>query len=161
MLMGLGLKERIELMRQGIIQRYIVPMLEMHGYMVSEWKRPISLEDMILRDEGWMPQYTQFTTWETYTRTPPLHIYFNTFAGDVFEKAYKFCFVEFLIPWINYKLPPNLIGMFTRLNLKNGGYIWKNKIILDLSNLEVSVREIERNYDDLVLKLVESGIIKD
>jgi len=157
--MELGLRERIELMRQGIIQRYIIPTLEMHGYIVSNWKRPISLEDMILRDEGWVPQYTQFTTWETYTRGSPLHIYFNTFAGDIFERAYKFCFVEFLLPWENYNLPPKLIGVFTRLNLKNGGYIWKNKIILDLSNLEWCVKEIERNYDDLVLKLAENNIV--
>ena len=159
--MEIGLKERIEMMRQGIIHRYIVPMLEIRGYMVSDWKRPISLEDMILRDEGWVPQYTQFTTWETYTRNSPLYIYFNTFAGDVFERAYKFCFVEYLLPWVNYRLNPRLIGTFTRLNLKDGGYIWKNKIMIDLSVPDLCVREIDRNYDDLVLKLIEYKVISD
>ncbi|MEM4407837.1 MAG: hypothetical protein QXI19_03755, partial [Candidatus Caldarchaeum sp.] len=71
----LTLKEKIELMRQGIIHRYVIPTLESRGFMVSGWKRPVSLEDKTLRDEGWMPLYSAFTTWETYSRNAPLHVY--------------------------------------------------------------------------------------
>ena len=46
--MRLSLRERLELLRQGVIRGYIIPSLEERGYMVSTWKRPISLEDLSL-----------------------------------------------------------------------------------------------------------------
>ncbi|MDJ0270123.1 MAG: hypothetical protein NXY59_06215 [Aigarchaeota archaeon] len=155
--MGLGLKERIELMRQGIIHRYIIPSLEMRGFIVADWKRPISLEDMILRDEGWIPQYTPYTTWETYKRDAPLYLYFNTFYGDVYERAYRHCFVEYIINLHNYPLPPKLLGIFTRLNVENG-YYWKHRVAIDLTYPENAVTEIDSKYDELTLLLSREGI---
>lgn len=156
--MGLSLKEKIELMRQGIIHRYVVPTLESRGFMVSDWKRPVSLEDKILRDEGWIPVYTSFTTWETYSRTPPLHIYFNTFYGDIHEKAYRVCFVEFILSKHNYRLPPAVTGVFTRLNVENG-YYWKHKIPVNLDVPESAVNDIDSTYDELLLMLSRAKVI--
>ncbi|MCS7110161.1 MAG: hypothetical protein NZ956_01660 [Candidatus Caldarchaeum sp.] len=156
--MTLSLKEKIELMRQGIIHRYVVPTLELRGFLVSEWKRPISLEDKILRDDGWKPIYTNFTTWETYSRNAPLHIYFNTFYGDIHEKAYRVCFVEFILNKHNYRLPPTVTGVFTRLNVENG-YYWKHKIPVNLDVPESAVNDIDSRYDELLLALSRAKVI--
>lgn len=156
--MTLSLKEKIELMRQGIIHRYIVPTLEMRGFLVSSWKRPVSLEDKILRDEGWMPNYTGFTTWETYSRNAPLHVYFNTFYGDIHEKAYRVCFVEFILNKHKYRLPPQVTGVFTRLNVHNG-YYWKHRIPVNLEVPESAVNDIDSRYDELLLMLARAKVI--
>ncbi|MCS6784096.1 MAG: hypothetical protein RMI43_05890 [Candidatus Caldarchaeum sp.] len=156
--MTLSLKEKIELMRQGIIHRYIVPTLELRGFLVSEWKRPISLEDKILRDDGWKAIYTNFTTWETYSRNAPLHVYFNTFYGDIHEKAYRVCFVEFILNKHNYRLPPAVTGIFTRLNVENG-YYWKHKIPINLDVPESAVNDIDSRYDELLLALSRAKVI--
>jgi len=155
------MRERLELMRQGIIRGYIIPSLEERGYMVSEWKRPVSLEDMILRDDGWKPLYTQFTTWETYRKDYPIYVFFNTFYGDVYEKAYRNCFVEFILKAKNYNLAPSLIGVFTRLNVREGGYYWKQRIPIDLSFPEICVKEIDGTYDELVMELGKAGVLKE
>ena len=153
-------RERIELMRQGIVRGAIIPRLEADGFMVSAWKRPISLEDMELRDEGWVPYFTQYTSWETYIREEPLHIYFNTFYGDVYERAYRHCFVEYLLPIRSSRIPLELIGTFSRLNLKDGGHIWKHRIMVDISDPDAAVAEIEKVYDELLLALIEAGLVK-
>ncbi|GBC71708.1 hypothetical protein HRbin02_01496 [Candidatus Calditenuaceae archaeon HR02] len=157
--MNLSLRERIELMRQGIIQRAIIPLLEMRGFFPSAWKRPVSLEDMELREDGWVPFFTRFTTWETYVRDEPLNLYFNTFYGDVHEKAYRFCFVEYILPWPNYDLDRRLVGVFTRLNLKGGGYIWKCKRMVDITSPDSALVDIEKNYDELLLALMDANIV--
>jgi len=157
--MMVSLKEKIEMMRQGIIHRYVIPMLEERGFMVSDWKRPISLEDQVLRDEGWRPLYTVYTTWETYSRDAPLYVYFNTFYGDVHEKAYKHCFVEFLLRIHNRSLPPNVTGVFTRLNVSNG-YYWKHRIPVSLDIPESVVRDIDGTYDELLLLLTRENVIE-
>lgn len=128
--------------------------------MVSSWKRPVSLEDMVLRDDGWKPIYTQFTTWETYKRDYPLYIFFNTFYGDVYEKAYKNCFIEFLIKVLNYELAPSLIGVFTRLNVMDG-YYWKHRIPVNLTFPEACVKEIDATYDELVMELGKAGVLEE
>lgn len=151
--MDMSLRVRIELMRQGIIQRGIIPKLEERGFLPSPWRRPVSLEDLELREGSWAPNYSVYTTWETYKREGPLHVFFNTFSGDVFERAYRYCFVEYLIPWLNFDLNINLIGVFTRLNLRDGGYIWKKKTLIDLTNIDAAVNEIEKNHDELLLEL--------
>ena len=120
--------------------------------MVSDWKRPVSLEDQVLRDEGWIPLYTPYTTWETYTRDAPLHVYFNTFYGDVYEKAYKHCFVEFILRRHNRSLPPEVTGIFTRLNVSDG-YYWKHRIPVSLDIPESVVKDIDSKYDELLLLL--------
>lgn len=148
-------------MRQGVVRGYIIPRLEERGYMVSKWKRPVSLEDMILRDDGWKPLYTQFTSWETYKRDYPLYIFFNTFYGDVYEKAYKNCFVEFLIRFPNYNLDSSLIGVFTRLNIMSGGYYWKHRIPINLTFPEACVKEIDATYDELVMELGKVGALEE
>jgi hypothetical protein len=153
-------RERIELMRQGIVRGAIIPRLEADGYMVSAWKRPVSLEDMELRDEGWVPYFTQYTSWETYIREEPLHIYFNTFYGDVYERAYRHCFVEYLLPIRSSRIPLELIGTFSRLNLRDGGHIWKHRIMVDISDPDAAVAEIEKVYDELLLALIEAGLVK-
>jgi hypothetical protein len=61
-------------------------MLESRGFLVTNWKRPISLEDKVLRDDGWIPVYTSFTTWETYAKNEPLHIYFTHFTATSMKK---------------------------------------------------------------------------
>ncbi len=156
--MTLTLKEKIELMRQGIIHRFIIPSLELRGFIVSNWKRPISLEDKMLRDEGWVPLYTAFTTWETYSRNAPLHVYFNTFYGDVYEKAYRICFVEFILNKHNYKLPPAVTGIFTRLNTEDG-YYWKHRILINLDFPNSAVNDIDSKYDELMLALTRAKVI--
>jgi len=158
--MTLSAAAKLELMRQGIIHRYIIPTLEIRGFIVSRWKRPVSFEDMILRDEGWIPQYTPFTTWETYVRDAPLFLYFNSFYGDVYERAYKHCFVEYLINVKNYSLSPELTGIFTRLNVE-GGYYWKNRVPVDLSAPDKAVNDIDNRYDELVLALSQTGTLSD
>ncbi|MCS7145836.1 MAG: hypothetical protein RMJ28_04800 [Nitrososphaerota archaeon] len=157
--MELSLRERIELMRQGIIQRAIIPLLEERGFFPSPWKRPVSLEDMELREDGWIPFYTRYTTWETYVRGEPLHLYFNTFYGDVHEKAYRYCFVEYMLPWPNFDLNRRLIGLFTRLNLRGGGYVWKCKRMVDITVPASALMDIEKNYDELLLALMEAGVV--
>jgi len=159
--MRLSLRERLELLRQGVIRGYIIPSLEERGYMVSTWKRPISLEDMILREDGWKPIYTRFTSWETYTRDYPLYLYFNTFYGDVYEKAYKNCFIEFLLNVKNLKLKPKLIGTFTRLNLPGGGYYWKHRMAINLNFPETCVKEIDATYDQLIIMLDKEGMLEE
>jgi len=154
------MRERLELIRQGVIRGYIIPSLEERGYMVSSWKRPISLEDMILREDGWKPIYTRFTSWETYTRGYPLYLYFNTFYGDVYEKAYKNCFVEFLLNVKNLRLPASLIGVFTRLNLPEGGYYWKHRIPLNLSFPDTCIKEIDATYDELIILLDRENMLE-
>jgi len=154
------LKERIEMLRQGILHRYVIPALEERGFIVSDWKRPQSLEDMVLREEGWVPLYTQFTTWETYYRDSPLYIYFNTFYGDVYEKAYKICFVEFIINAPSFPLKKSLVGIFTRLNVKDG-YYWKTRMPIDLSFPDVYVNEIESKYCELTLLMSREGVIEE
>lgn len=158
--MSLSMRERLELMRQGVVRGYIIPSLEERGYMVSQWRRPISLEDMVLRDDGWHPIYTRFTSWETYTRDHPLYIFFNTFYGDVYEKAYRICFVEFLLNVLNLDLKSSLIGVFTRLNVQEGFY-WKHRIPIDLSFPDVCVKEIDATYDELVVLLDREGVLKE
>ncbi len=158
--MPISLKERIEMLRQGILHRYVIPALEERGFMVSDWKRPRSLEDMVLRDEGWIPLYTQFTTWETYSRDSPLYVYFNTFYGDVYEKAYRICFVEFIINVLNFPLKKSLVGTFTRLNVKDG-YYWKTRMPIDLSFPEACVSEIDGKYDELTLLMSREGVIDE
>ncbi|MEM0444639.1 MAG: hypothetical protein QXO86_05555 [Nitrososphaerota archaeon] len=157
--MELNLRERIELMRQGIIQRALIPLLEERGFFPSFWKRPVSLEDMELREDGWMPFYTRYTTWETYVREEPLNLYFNTFYGDVHEKAYRYCFVEYLLSWPNYELNKRLVGLFTRLNLRSGGYIWKCKRMVDITSPDSALMDIEKNYDELLLALMDAGVV--
>ncbi len=157
--MTLSLRERLELMRQGVVRGYIIPSLEERGYIVSGWKRPISLEDKILRDGGWEPIYTRFTSWETYRKDQPLYIFFNTFYGDVYERAYRNCFVEFLLNAPNLRLKPSLIGIFTRLNTGNG-YYWKHRIPIDLNYPEACVRDIDATYDELTLTLSKEGVLK-
>lgn len=156
--MSIGLRERIELLRQGIIRGYIIPAMEERGFFVSQWKRPISLEDMQLREDGWIPIYTQFTTWETYNRDWPLYIYFNTFYGDIYERAYKVCFVEFLINVLNFPLKKSLVGVFTRLNVKDG-YYWKVRMPIDLSFPDACVKEIDAKYDELALLMSKEGVM--
>jgi hypothetical protein len=158
--MTLGLRERLELIRQGIIRGYIIPGLEEKGYMVTTWKRPISLEDMVLKDGGWRPIYTQFTSWETYAKDHPLHVYFNTFYGDLYEKAYRICFIEYLISVKNLQLPPRLIGIFTRLNLPEGGYYWKHRISVDLNFPDTCIKEIDATYDELLVMLDREGLLE-
>lgn len=158
--MSIGLKERIELLRQGVIRGYIIPALEERGFLVSDWERPVSYEDMQLREDGWIPIYTQFTSWETYCRDHPLYIYFNTFYGDIYEKAYKVCFVEFLINVLNFPLKKSLVGIFTRLNVKDG-YYWKVRMPVDLSFPEACVKEIDAKYDELALLMSKEGVIDD
>jgi len=158
--MSLGMRERLELMRQGVVRGYIIPSLEERGYMVSNWRRPLSLEDMVLRDDGWRPIYTRFTSWETYTKGYPLYVFFNTFYGDVYEKAYRICFVEFLLNAPNLNLKPSLIGVFTRLNVEDGFY-WKHRIPIDLSFPEVCVKEIDSTYDELLTILSREGVLKE
>jgi hypothetical protein len=157
--MDLLLRERIELLRQGIIHRAIIPLLEERGFLPSGWKRPVSLEDMELREEGWVPVYTRYTTWETYARGSPLLLYFNTFYGDVHEKAYRYCFVEYILPWKNYQLDHSLVGVFTRLNLLGGGHVWKSKHMVDITSVDRSISELEKNYDELLLALMAAGIL--
>jgi hypothetical protein len=152
------LKERIEILRQGIIHRCIIPMLESRGFLVTNWKRPISLEDKVLRDDGWIPVYTSFTTWETYAKNEPLHIYFNTFYGDIHEKAYRICFVEYILNKHNYRLPPAVTGVFTRLNTENG-YYWKHRSPISLEVPDAAITEIDSMYDELLLKLARAGVI--
>ncbi|MCS6770376.1 MAG: hypothetical protein NZ570_08085 [Candidatus Caldarchaeum sp.] len=156
--MALTLKERIELMRQGVLHRYVIPMLEARGFMVSSWKRPVSLEDKILREDGWIPNYTSFTTWETYSRNTPLHIYFNTFYGDIHEKAYRICFVEYILSKHNYRLPPVATGVFTRLNTENG-YYWKHRSPINLDVPESAVSDVDSKYDELFLLLGRAKVI--
>lgn len=158
--MGLSLREKLELIRQGVIRGYIIPMLEERGYMVSCWKRPVSLEDMILKDGSWQAIYTKFTSWETYTRDHPLYVYFNTFYGDVYEKAYRNCFVEFLLNVKNLKLGARLVGLFTRLNLPGGGYYWKHRIVIDLNFPDTCVKEIDATYDELLIALDKEGLLE-
>lgn len=148
------------MLRQGIIRGYIIPGLEERGYMVSPWKRPVSLEDMVLKDGGWQALYTRFTSWETYTRDHPLYVYFNTFYGDVYEKAYRNCFVEFLLNVKNLELSPRLIGLFTRLNLPGGGYYWKHRIVIDLNFPDACLREIDATYDELLIALDKEGLLE-
>jgi hypothetical protein len=155
---GLTLREKIELMRQGIIHRYIIPALELRGFLPGTWRRPVSLEDLELRDDTWAPNYSRFTTWETYVREQPLHIYFNTFYGDIYEKAYRHCFIEYIIPWMNYDLNSSLVGVFTRLNLRDGGYVWKSKYMVSISDPDEALSEIEKHYDELLLLLMRAGI---
>ncbi|MCS7142625.1 MAG: hypothetical protein NZ920_02345 [Aigarchaeota archaeon] len=152
--MSLGQRERIELLRQGILHRAVVPLLEMRGFFPSNWRRPISLEDLELREDGWVPVYSQYTTWETYVREHPLHVFFNTYYGDVYERAYRHCFVEFILPFRNEEIDSSLIGLFTRLNLKEGGYVWKNKQLVDISDPKSAVAEIENHYDQLLLEVI-------
>lgn len=158
--MSLGLRERLELIRQGILRGYIIPGLEEKGYMVTFWRRPISLEDMVLKDGAWKPLYTQFTSWETYAKDHPLYVYFNTFYGDVYEKAYRNCFVEFLLNIKNLRLPPKLIGIFTRLNLPGGGYYWKHRISIDLNFPDACIKEVDAIYDELLILLDRESILK-
>jgi len=158
--MSLTLRERLELLRQGVIRGYIIPCLEERGYMVSHWRRPISLEDMVFRDGAWRPMYTRFTSWETYAKDHPLFVYFNTFYGDVYEKAFRNCFVEFLLNVKNLKLSPRLIGVFTRLNLPEGGYYWKHRISIDLNFPDACIREIDATYDELLLLLDKEGLLE-
>ncbi|MEM4467167.1 MAG: hypothetical protein QXE61_03740 [Nitrososphaerota archaeon] len=153
-------RERIELMRQGIIRGYIIPTLEERGYMVSLWKRPISYEDMYLRDDGWIPLYTQFTTWETYRKDYPLYLFFNTFYGDVYEKAYRNCFVEYILNIPNFNLTTSLIGVFTRLNVKDA-YFWKHRIPIDLSFPDICVKIIDATYDELIMMLAKEGALDE
>ncbi|MEM4297639.1 MAG: hypothetical protein QW815_04650 [Nitrososphaerota archaeon] len=157
--MMVSLRERIEMMRQGVIHRYVIPMLEMRGFMVSDWKRPISLEDQILRDDGWKPIYTAYATWETYTRDAAIYLYFNTFYGDVHEKAYKHCFVEYLLRMHNRSLPPSVLGIFTRLNVSDG-YYWKHRMPVSLEIPESVVRDIDSKYDELLLLLSREKVIR-
>lgn len=158
--MSLSLREKLELIRQGVIRGYIIPGLEERGYMVSCWKRPISLEDMILKDGSWHAIYTRFTSWETYAKDHPLFVYFNTFYGDVYEKAYRNCFVEFLLNVKNLRLKPRLIGVFTRLNLQGGGYYWKHRIAIDLNFPDACIREIDATYDELLILLDKEGVLE-
>ncbi|MEN2975335.1 MAG: hypothetical protein ABDH32_07160 [Candidatus Caldarchaeales archaeon] len=158
--MSLSDREKLELMRQGIIRGFIIPKLEERGYLVSYWKRPISLEDMYLRDDGWKPLFSHFTSWETYKKDYPLYLFFNTFYGDVYEKAYKNCFVEYLLRVLNYQLTPSLIGTFTRLNVSNG-YYWKHRIPINLSFPEACVRVIDATYDELVISLAREKVLNE
>lgn len=158
--MSLTDRERLELMRQGIIRGFIIPQLEERGYLVSYWKRPISLEDMYLRDNGWKPLYSRFTSWETYRKDYPLYLFFNTFYGDVYEKAYKNCFVEYMINIPNYRLRSSLLGLFTRLNVGNG-YYWKHRIPIDLTYPEACVKIMDATYDELIISLAREGVLDE
>lgn len=158
--MELTLREKTELLRQGIVRGYIIPMLEERDFIVSDWKRPVSLEDMSLRDGEWIPMYTRFTSWETYQRSFPLYVFFNTFYGDIHERAYRVCFVEFIINVINFPLKPSLIGTFTRLNVKEG-YYWKSRLQINLNLPDSCVREIDSTYDELTVKLAKEGVFED
>ncbi|MCS7117819.1 MAG: hypothetical protein NZ957_03435 [Thaumarchaeota archaeon] len=152
-------RERIELLRQGILRGAVIPKLEEVGFIVSGWKRPISLEDMELRDDGWAALYSKFTSWETYYKSDPLYLYFNTFYGDVHEKAHRFCFVEYLLPFKSRRIPLKIVGTFNRLNLKAGGYIWKRREVLDLSDPEGAVMEIEIKYAELLDLVTAEGLV--
>ncbi|MCX8203770.1 MAG: hypothetical protein N3H32_05595 [Nitrososphaeria archaeon] len=152
-------RERIELLRQGILRGAVIPKLEERGFLVSSWKRPVSLEDMELRDEGWVPYYSRYTTWETYYRSDPLYVYFNTFYGDVHDRAHRFCFVEYLLPFRSRRIPLSLVGIFSRLNLKGGGYVWKRREVIDLSDPDGSVVEIELKYDELLRLVTSEGLV--
>ncbi|MCS7126463.1 MAG: hypothetical protein NZ929_06105 [Aigarchaeota archaeon] len=158
--MSLSDREKLELMRQGIIRGFIIPQLEERGYLVSYWKRPISLEDMYLRDDGWKPLFSRFTSWETYKKDYPLYLFFNTFYGDVYEKAYKNCFVEYILNILNYDLASSLVGIFTRLNVSNG-YYWKHRIPINLSVPESCVRIIDATYDELIISLAKDGLLDE
>ncbi|MCS7095038.1 MAG: hypothetical protein NZ988_04435 [Thaumarchaeota archaeon] len=153
------LRERIELMRQGILRGGVIPKLEERGFIVSNWKRPVSLEDMELRDDRWSAFYSRFTSWETYYRSEPLYLYFNTFYGDVHEKAHRFCFVEYLLPFKSKRIPLKLVGTFSRLNLMGGGYIWKRREVLDLSEPDGTVVEIELKYAELHSLVTAEGLV--
>lgn len=158
--MSLSLRERLELIRQGVIRGYIIPGLEERGYLVTSWRRPITLEDMVLKDGGWRPIYSRFTSWETYAKDYPLYVYFNTFYGDVYEKAYRNCFVEFLLNVKNLRLPSELIGVFTRLNLPEGGYYWKHRISIDLNFPDACLKDIDATYDELLILLDKEGVLE-
>ncbi len=158
--MSLTDREKLELMRQGIIRGFIIPQLEERGYLVSYWKRPVSLEDMFLRDDGWKPLFSRFTSWETYRKDYPLYIFFNTFYGDVYEKAYRNCFVEYLLSIPNYQLTSSLLGVFTRLNTGNG-YYWKHRIPINLSYPESCIKIIDATYDELVVSLAREGTLDE
>lgn len=158
--MSLSDREKLELLRQGVIRGFIIPQLEERGYMVSCWKRPISLEDMYLRDDGWKPLFSRFTSWETYRKDYPLYLFFNTFYGDVYEKAYKNCFVEYILNVLNYDLDRSLVGLFTRLNVSDGFY-WKHRIPINLSYPESCVKIIDATYDELVISLARSGVLDE
>ncbi len=93
-------------------------------------------------------------------REQPLHIYFNTFYGDIYEKAYRHCFIEYIIPWMNYGLNSSLVGVFTRLNLRDGGYVWKSKYMVSISDPDEALSEIEKHYDELLLLLMKAGIVE-
>jgi|GEM_PF-4268918 len=90
----------------------------------------------------------------------PLYVYFNTFYGDVYEKAYRICFVEFIINVLNFPLKKSLVGTFTRLNVKDG-YYWKTRMPIDLSFPEACVSEIDGKYDELTLLMSREGVIDE
>lgn len=159
--MPLSLREKNELLKQGILRGYLIPELERRDYSVSDWKRPVSLEDLVLRDEGWVPIYTSFTTRETYVRGHPLYLFFNTFYGDVHERSYKYCFVEYILNVTNFNLKDSLVGIFTRLNLQGGGHLWKNRVSINLDVPETAVNEIDGIYDEMVLSLSRQGVFEE